>query len=185
MLIPPKISFEMKCKWGQTMRALVNFNKILLLTILILVVQACNSRIEKNPRTEPEISESPQNIPESEEPAQTEVDQNIPSPTPDQENDPAPKPPSSEELLIAVRSIIQERCIRCHSSDALEDLSTVAGIMFYVTPGLPEKSPLWKSLRNNGGTMPRGRGAGPIPEPESNLIRDWIISLQPDLSINN
>lgn len=165
----------------------INATKMILSMLVInLFVLGCNSRTEKNPESEETAQEQPQNQnePQGQNNAPTEDPQtgnnetDPPVPLPPSEN--PPTPPTSEELLAAVRAIINERCISCHGSDSLEDLSTVAGIMFYVTPGSLEGSELWTSLKNNGGTMPRPRRANPIPDSEAQIIKDWILSLKPN-----
>lgn len=61
-------------------------------------------------------------------------------------------------------NIVQPKCTSCHS-----DLGTYSGLMGMVTPGNPEASAFYTSVRD--GAMPEG---GSLSASEVEAIRAWI-----------
>ncbi len=104
-----------------------------------------------------------------------------PEPKP-KEPEPAPKVNVKPVAFKEVAAIFRSYCANCHGAVGKPkgdvDLRTVAAIMKggsagdIVTPGKPDKSPLYLSIKMN--TMPP-EGKGPTPA-ELQVIHDWIAS---------
>lgn len=82
--------------------------------------------------------------------------------------------PTTEAITFAeVKVVLDKRCSTCHHH--ADDFKTYDSTMATgdVVAGNAAGSDLVTRLKNFGGDMPRG-GAGPIPDEEAALIRDWI-----------
>jgi len=87
-----------------------------------------------------------------------------------------------------VQPLLEANCIACHKPDKAEgklDLTTLSATMRggssgeVLTPGDPEKSPLYTSTvlpHDDDDLMPPAKKGGPLPEDLTAVLRDWIAS---------
>ena len=139
----------------------------------------------KEPVVEPKPKEpepkpmEPEPKPKEPEPKPKEPE---PKPKEPEPKKPEPKAPVKAVAFKEIKPILIAYCNNCHGAAGKPkggvDLRTVAAIMKggsagdIVTPGMPEKSALYLSIKMN--TMPP-EGKGPSPA-ELQLIHDWIAS---------
>lgn len=69
----------------------------------------------------------------------------------------------------SIKTVLSQ-CIGCH-----DDMDAEERLLNYITPGEPEKSPLF--LLTEDGSMPMG--GDPLPTDELEIIKDYIINLRP------
>ena len=147
------------------------------------------------PVTQPPVTQAPVQPPMvvEKEPEPMMKKEPEPTPAPKKEPEPAPKKKEPEPKKIDVKPvafkelepIFRSYCNNCHGAagrpKAGVDLRTAAAILkggndgALVTPGDPEKSLLYLSVKPPNGTMPPDGKQGPNDK-ELKLIHDWIAS---------